>query len=94
MLSRHHLIATIGLALMLAGCSDDDSPTTAPMGGQSSRPGVPALATTSSHSQLKGLTARADFTTVDQSGCVETDVFAFGSEQTSKLCCYERRRTK
>ena len=85
MLPRHHLIAAMIASLMLAACSDDDSPTTAPMGGRPSRAGVPALATTSSHSQLKGLTARADFTTVDQSGCVETDVFAFGSEQTSKL---------
>lgn len=80
MLRRNYAMAVIGLLLLLAGCSDDNAPTTAPR----SAGRAPALATTTTHTQHKALTARADFGDIDQSGCVETAVFVFAAEQTSK----------
>lgn len=85
MLRRNYAMAVIGLLLLLAGCSDDNAPTTAPRAGPPSAGRVPALATTTSHTQHKGLTARADFGGIDQSGCVETAVFVFATEQTGKV---------
>lgn len=85
MLRRNHLIAAIGISLMLAGCSDEDSPSTAPRSAQALTPGLPAPAMTTPHTQLKGLTASAEFIDIDETGCVETAVIAFGTEQTSKV---------
>jgi PBP1b-binding outer membrane lipoprotein LpoB len=62
MLRRNYAMAVIGLLLLLAGCSDDNAPTTAPR----SAGRAPALATTTTHTQHKALTARADFGDIDQ----------------------------
>jgi hypothetical protein len=84
MLKRYYAMAVIGLLLLLSGCSNDNAPTTAPGAGPRSAGRAPALATTTTHTQHKALTARADFSDIDESGCVETAVFVFAAEQTSK----------
>ena len=79
------LLAAIGVPLMLAACDDAAEPagestaeTMAPAARVSSR------ATSLFRLQIKDRAANASFSSVDQSGCVETFVFVFGSIETVK----------
>jgi hypothetical protein len=79
------LVTAIGFPLLLAACSDDALPP--------SEPQAASTATASRTSarvagrlayQIKDRAANASFSSVDPSGCVETFVFVFGSNETVK----------
>lgn len=82
--SRSLLLAAIGFPLLLAACDDAAEPS----GGATAR--TPATASRvsarASHLrlQIKDRAANASFSRVDPSGCVETFVFVFGSNETVK----------
>jgi hypothetical protein len=79
------LVATIGFPLLLAGCDDAAE---VPSGPKAENPASPARvsARAASHFrfQIKDRAANASFSSVDPSGCVETFVFVFGSNETTK----------
>ena len=79
------LLATIGLPLLLAGCDDDAGPPSGPR-SETAAPGLRASARGASHLrfQIKDRAANASFSSLDRSGCVETFVFVFGSNETVK----------
>jgi hypothetical protein len=79
------LVATIGLPLLLAGCDDDAAPPSGPR-SERAAPGLRVSARGASHLrfQIKDRAANASFSSLDQSGCVETFVFVFGSNETVK----------
>jgi hypothetical protein len=79
------LVATIGFPLLLAACDDAaESPSepaarTTAMAARGS-----ARAASQFRLQIKDRAANASFSRVDPSGCVETFVFVFGSNETVK----------
>jgi hypothetical protein len=80
------LVAMIGFPLLLVACGDDDAPPSglgAEAASASARRGSARVA---SHLrfQIKDRAANASFSSVDPSGCVETFVFVFGSNETVK----------
>ena len=80
------LLATaIGFPLLLAACDDAAAP---PNGGRAettaSASRVSALGASHLRFQIKDRAANASFSQVDASGCVETFVFVFGSNETVK----------
>jgi hypothetical protein len=86
MFKTHRFVATIGLPLVLAGCSEDtatpSAPRTEPTPGASAS--VAAKAVERFRFQLRERAAQAAFSSFDPSGCVETFVFVFGAEQAVK----------
>ena len=79
------LVAAIGLPLLLAACDDDAMPPTEPEAAtKASAVRVSARAGNHFRYQIKDRAANATFLTVDPSGCVETTLFVFGSNETVK----------
>jgi hypothetical protein len=79
------LVAAIGFPLLLAACGDDAVPPSGP--GAETTPSaarVSARAADHLRFQIKDRAANASFSTLDPSGCVETFVFVFGSNETIK----------
>ena len=83
--SASRRVAAVGLTLMLAACDDAATP---PSGtpAETTAPALRVSARSASHLrlQIKDRAANATFRTVDPSGCVETTVFVFGSNETVK----------
>lgn len=79
------LVAAIGFPLLLAACGDDAVPPSGPM-AETTAPASRASARAANHLrfQIKDRAANASFSSVDPSGCVETFVFVFGSNETIK----------
>ena len=80
------LAAAIGFPLVLAACGDDTVPPSGPGAEVASAPAVRASARATSRFrfQVKDRAANASFSSLDPSGCVETFVFVFGSNETLK----------
>jgi hypothetical protein len=80
------LIAAIAFPLLLAACRDDAVPPSGPgaEAASASAARVSALAASHFRFQIKDRAANASFSSVDPSGCVETFVFVFGSNETVK----------
>jgi hypothetical protein len=80
------LVATLGLPLLLAGCGDDADPPSGPRAEAPLAAAGRGAAKGASHFrfQIKDRAANASFSTVDATGCVETFVFVFGSNETVK----------
>ena len=81
----HLLVAAIGFPLLLAACGDAAVPPSGPTAettAPTSR--VSARAANRLRFQIKDRAANASFSIVDPSGCVETFVFVFGSNETVK----------
>ena len=79
------LVAAIGFPLLLAACGD----AAVPASGPTAEPTAPASrvsvrAANRLRVQIKDRAANASFSSVDPSGCVETFVFVFGSNETVK----------
>ena len=79
------LVAAIGFPLLLAACGDDDAPPSGP-GSEPRAAALRVSAKAPSHFklQIKDRAANASFSSLDPSGCVETFVFVFGSNETVK----------
>ena len=79
------LVAAIGFPLLLAACGDAAVPPSGPP-AETSAPASRVSARAASHFrfQIKDRAANASFSRVDPSGCVETFVFVFGSNETVK----------
>jgi hypothetical protein len=85
MFRTHYLLAAIGLALLVAACADDAAPPSAPGAEPTLRTAVRAQDSTAHFRfQIRRVGAEASFSSIDPSGCVETDAFVFGAEQTQK----------
>jgi hypothetical protein len=79
------LVATIGVPLLLAGCDDAAEVPSGPKAeNPASAAGGSARAASHFRFQIKDRAANASFGSVDPSGCVETFVFVFGSNETTK----------
>jgi hypothetical protein len=79
------LVAAIGFPLLLAACGDDTVPPSGPR-AETTAPASRVTAQAANHLrfQIKDRAANASFSSVDPSGCVETFVFIFGSNETVK----------
>ena len=82
----YQLVVTIGLPLLLAACGDDAGPPSGPVAAVPPASAARGSAPAASHLrfQIKDRAANASFNSVDPSGCVETFVFVFGSNETVK----------
>jgi len=83
MFRTYYLIAVIGVPLLVVGCSDDTPPPSAPNAEQL-QAARRAPATTVVHYYFRGVTADASFSSSDPSGCIRTEVYVLGAEETSK----------
>jgi hypothetical protein len=72
--------------LLLAACGDDAAPPSGPAADAASASTARGSARAASHLrfQIRDRAANASFSSVDPSGCVETFVFVFGSDETVK----------
>ena len=79
------LVAAIGFPLLLAACGDAAVPPSEPR-AETTAPASRMSARAANHLrfQIKDRAANASFSSVDPSGCVETFVFVFGSNETVK----------
>jgi hypothetical protein len=79
------LVSAIGFPLLLAACGDAAVPASGPT-AETTASAVRVSALKASHLrfQIKDRAANASFSSVDPSGCVETFVFVFGSNETVK----------
>jgi hypothetical protein len=79
------LAAALGLPLLLASCGDTPPPS-GPGAGAAGRPAARLSRLAAGHVkyQIHDRAANASFSSVDPSGCVETFVFVFGSNETVK----------
>jgi hypothetical protein len=79
------LVAAVGFPLVLAACGDDAVPPSGPR-AETTAPASRGAARVANHLrfQIKDRAANASFSRVDPSGCVETFVFVFGSNETVK----------
>ena len=79
------LVAAISFPLLLAACGDAAVPPSGPT-AETTAPAsrVSARAANRLRFQIKDRAANASFSIVDPSGCVETFVFVFGSNETVK----------
>src|SRR6476659_2697607 len=79
------LVAAIGFPLLLAACGDAAVPPSEPR-SETTAPASRVSARAANHLrfQIKDRAANASFSSVDPSGCVETFVFVFGSNETVK----------
>jgi hypothetical protein len=85
MFRTHHLLAAIGLPLLVAACGEDTAPPSAPRAEAPLRAAVRAQDSTAHFRfQIRRVGAEASFSSIDPSGCVETDAFVFGAEDTQK----------
>lgn len=77
------LVAALTLPLLLASCGDT-APPSAPATQTAGSPAMRVSTLAASHLkyQIRDRAANASFSSVDQSGCVETFVFVFGSNET------------
>jgi hypothetical protein len=86
MFRTHHLVAAIGLPLLLAGCGEGTAPPSGPgiepTSGRAAR--VSATAVDRFRVQIREVGANAFFSSFDPSGCVETFTTVLGAEQTRK----------
>jgi hypothetical protein len=79
------LVSAIGFPLLLAACGDAGDPPSGPAARTpASASRVSGRAASHLRLQIKDRAANASFSSVDQSGCVETFVFVFGSKETVK----------
>ena len=80
------LVAAIGLPLLLGACGDDAAPPSglAAEAASASAGRVSAQAASHLRFQIKDRAANASFSSLDPSGCVETFLFVFGSNETVK----------
>lgn len=79
------LVSAIGFPLLLAACGDAGEPPSGPTAKTPvSASRVSGRAASHLRLQIKDRAANASFSRVDQSGCVETFVFVFGSKETVK----------
>ena len=80
------LAAVIGFPLLLAACGDDALPPSGPGAEAASASAARVSVRAASHLrfQIKDRAANASFSSLDPSGCVETFVFVFGSNETVK----------
>lgn len=78
-------VAAIGFPLLLVACGDAAVPSNGPT-AETTAPAerVSAMAANHFRFQIKDHAANASFSSVDPSGCVETFVFVFGSNETVK----------
>jgi hypothetical protein len=79
------LVAAIGFPLLLAACGDAAVPPSEPR-AETTAPASRVSARAANHLrfQIRDRAANASFSSVDPSGCVETFVFVFGSNETVK----------
>ena len=79
------LAAIFGLPLVVAGCGDDAEAPSAPR-AESPVSAARASARAADHVrfQVKDRAANATFISLDPTGCVETTVFVFGSQEATK----------
>jgi hypothetical protein len=79
------LVAAIGFPLLLAACGDDTVPPSGPK-AETPAPALRAAARAANRVsfRIKDRAANASFSSVDPSGCVETFVFVFGSNESVK----------
>jgi len=79
------LVAAIGFPLLLAACGDAAVPPSEPR-AETTAPASRVSAGAANHLrfQIRDRAANASFSSVDPSGCVETFVFVFGSNETVK----------
>jgi len=79
------LVAAIGFPLLLAACGDAAVPPSEPR-AETTAPALRVSAGAANHLrlQIRDRAANASFSSVDPSGCVETFVFVFGSNETVK----------
>ena len=83
--SKSLLVAAIGFPLMLAACDDAaEAPSGPTAKTASAAPRTSARKAEHFRLQIKDRAANVSFSSVDQSGCVETFVFVFGSIETVK----------
>jgi hypothetical protein len=82
--STSQLVTAFGFPLLLAACGDA-APSSAPR-AEATAPDSRVLAGAAQHLrfQIRDRAANASFSSVDPSGCVETFVFVFGSNETVK----------
>jgi hypothetical protein len=78
------LVSAIGFPLLLAACGDTAVPPSGPAAETTAASRVSARAASHLRFQIKDRAANASFSSVDPSGCVETFVFVFGSNETMK----------
>ena len=79
------LVSAIGFPLLFAACGDAAVPASGPTAETTaSAARVSALKASHLRFQIKDRAANASFSSVDPSGCVETFVFVFGSNETVK----------
>lgn len=81
-----HVVTTISLPLLLAGCAEDTSPPSGPITEPTQVRAARASATAVERIrfQIREAAVTADFSSIDPSGCLETFVSVFGAEQTLK----------
>lgn len=83
MFRTHHLLATIGLALLVCACADDAAPPSGPRADPMLPAAVRAQDSTAHFRfQIRRVGAEASFSRV--ADCVETDASVFGAEDTQK----------
>jgi len=80
----YHVVAVIGLSLVLASCGEDSVPPSGPRTERAPVPAVKLRANSVSRTQIRELGAQALFSSIDESECVITDVFVVGAEQAAK----------
>jgi len=79
------LVSAIGFPLLLAACGDAaEAPSGPAAKTTASASRVSGRAASNLRLQIKDRAANASFSSVDQSGCVETFVFVFGSNETTR----------
>jgi hypothetical protein len=79
------LVAAIGFPFLLAACDDAGVPPSEPTAEPTAAASrVSARVASRFQFQIKDRAANASFSSVDPSGCVETFVFVFGSNETVK----------
>jgi hypothetical protein len=79
------LVTAIGFPLLLAACGDDALPPSEPQAASTATASRTSARVASRLAyQIRDRAANASFSSVDPSGCVETFVFVFGSNETVK----------
>jgi hypothetical protein len=83
--TRSLQVAAIGFPLLLAACDGDAVPPSGPrVDTPAAASGASAQVAGNLRFQIKDQAANASFSSLDPSGCVETFVFVFGSNETVK----------
>jgi hypothetical protein len=82
--SMSQLVTAIGFPLLLAACGDDGAPPSGPRDDITAPASQVSAGAQHFRFQIRDRAANASFSSVDPSGCVETFVFVFGSNETVK----------